>query len=111
MRGRDVVLYFAWSRPAQVAAILTTIEDRFPAIFELRRRLEVLARQRIDRSAPPHPFTQAGRDPFDALFPSGAETFAGTLLVCDTTLFSSTVGGLDDLHSLWSNVVQRPRRA
>jgi hypothetical protein len=74
-------------------------------------RMDVLARQRIDRSAPPHPFTQEGRDNFDALLQSGAETFAGTLLVCDTTLFSSTAGGVEDLRRLWSNVAQRPRRA
>ena len=73
-------------------------------------RLDVLARQRIDLSAPPHPFTREGRDRFDALLQSQATTFAGTLLVSDTTLFSSTVGGIDDLRRLWSNIVQRPAR-
>ncbi len=74
-------------------------------------RMNVLARQRIDLTAPPHPFTRDGRDRFDALLQSGPETFAGTLLVSDTTLFSSTAGGLDHLRRFWSNVVQRPRRA
>ena len=37
MRGRRVLLYFAWSRPAEISAPLIVIEDRFPAIFELRR--------------------------------------------------------------------------
>jgi hypothetical protein len=70
-------------------------------------RLDVLARQRIDLTAPPHPFTQNGRATFDALLQSKPETFAGTLLVCDTTLWSSTAGGLDSLRRFWSNVVGR----
>ena len=37
MRGRQVLLYFAWSRPAETSAPLAVIDDRFPAIFELRR--------------------------------------------------------------------------
>src|ERR1700677_570688 len=37
MRGRKVLLYFAWSRPAEPGAPLAVIEDRFPAVFELRR--------------------------------------------------------------------------
>lgn len=74
-------------------------------------RMNVLARRRIDPAAPPHPFTQDGRDRFDALLQSAPDTFGGTLLVGDTTLFSSTAGGLTDLRRLWSNVVLRPRRA
>jgi hypothetical protein len=73
-------------------------------------RMEVLARQRIDLTAPPHPFTQGGRQSFDALLQSRPEAFAGTLLVSDTTLWSSTAGGVDSLRRLWSNVVQRPAR-
>jgi hypothetical protein len=60
-------------------------------------------------SAPPHPFTQAGRTSFDAILQSRPETFAGKLLVCDTTLFSSMAGGIENLRRLWANVVQRPR--
>src|SRR5271170_4268505 len=37
MRARKVLLYFAWSRPAETGAPLAVIEDRFPAVFELRR--------------------------------------------------------------------------
>src|ERR1700677_737752 len=37
MRGRKALLYFAWSRPAETSAPLAVIEDRFPAVFELRR--------------------------------------------------------------------------
>jgi hypothetical protein len=74
-------------------------------------KLDVLARQRIDLNAPPHPFTQDGRSTFDALLQSRAGVFAGTLLVGDTTLWSSTAGGVDSLRKLWSNVVTRPRHA
>src|ERR1700691_6218029 len=37
MRSRQVLLYFAWSRRAETSAPLAVIEDRFPAVFELRR--------------------------------------------------------------------------
>src|SRR5580698_7526039 len=37
MAGRQVAMYFAWSRPDEVAAPLGILEDRFPALFELRR--------------------------------------------------------------------------
>jgi hypothetical protein len=71
-------------------------------------RLDVLAQQPIDQTAPPHP---AGRTSFDALLQSRPETFAGTLLVCDTTMFSSNAGGLDSLRRLWTNLLSRPARA
>ncbi len=74
-------------------------------------RMQVLARQRIDLSAPPHPFVRGGRESFDALLQSSPDTFAGRLLVCDTTMFSSTAGGLDSLRRFWANIVQRPRRS
>jgi hypothetical protein len=73
-------------------------------------RLDVLARQKIDLSAPPHPFTQSGRSSFDALLQSRLDTFAGKLLVCDTTMFSSTAGGVENLRRFWANVIQRPER-
>jgi len=37
MSDRGLLLYFSWSRPAETAAPLVDIDDRFPAIFELRR--------------------------------------------------------------------------
>jgi hypothetical protein len=80
-------------------------------IGEAVARMEVLARQKIDMTAPPHPFTQDGRSSFDALLQSRPETFAGKLLVGDTTLFSSTAGGVENLRKLWSNLVERPRRS
>ena len=70
-------------------------------------RLDVLARQRIDMAAAPHPFTKDGRESFDALLQSRPETFAGTLLVSDTTLWSSTAGGEESLRRLWSNLLER----
>jgi len=73
-------------------------------------RLDVLARQKIDLAAPPHPFTR-DRASFDAMLQSRPDTFAGSLLVCDTTLWSSTAGGLDSLRQFWTNVVQRPQRS
>ncbi|WP_176057331.1 hypothetical protein [Paraburkholderia sp. BCC1876] len=76
---------------------------------EAVEKLDVLVRQRIDLHAPPHPFT-ANRSTFDALLQSRPDTFAGSLLVSDTTLWSSTAGGVDSLRELWTNVVQRPLR-
>lgn len=73
-------------------------------------RMEVLARQAIDMAAPPHPFTQDGRSSFDALLQSRPDSFAGKLLVCDTTMFSSTAGGVDNLRRLWSNLLSRSNR-
>lgn len=76
---------------------------------EALAKIDVLARQKIDLTAPPHPFTR-DRQTFDALLQSRPEAFAGTLLVGDTTLWSSTAGGVDSLRRLWTNVIQRPRR-
>jgi hypothetical protein len=73
-------------------------------------RMDVLARQKIDLTAPPHPFTQGGRSSFDALLQSRPDAFAGKLLVCDTTMFSSTAGGIENLRRFWANVIQRPER-
>src|SRR5271154_6353607 len=39
MAGRKVVVYYAWSRPGEVAAPLEIIENRFPTLFESRRML------------------------------------------------------------------------
>ncbi len=75
-----------------------------------QERMDVLARQSIDLAAPPHPFTQGGRSNFDALLQSRPSTFAGKLLVCDSTMFSSTAGGVENLRRLWSNVIERPSR-
>lgn len=39
MTHRKVILYYAWSRPAETGAPLEVIENRFPALFESRRML------------------------------------------------------------------------
>lgn len=70
-------------------------------------KLDVLARQKVDLTAPSHPFT-CSRATFDALLQSRRGTFLGSLLVCDATLWSSTAGGTDSLQRLWANVLQRP---
>lgn len=72
-------------------------------------RMDVLARQRIDLTAPPHVFARDGRRTFDALLQSSPEVFMGTLLVSDTTLWSSTAGGVDSLRRFWSNITGRSR--
>lgn len=82
----------------------------FERLGETLTKLDVLARQKIDLAAPPHPFTADGRATFDALLQSKPETFAGTLLVGDATLWSSTAGGVNSLQTFWSNVVGRPRQ-
>ena len=74
-------------------------------------KLDVLARQPIDLGAPPHPFTAGGRHDFDALLQSKPGVFPGRLLICDTTTWSSTVGGLDSLQRFWRNVVLLKRAA
>jgi hypothetical protein len=74
-------------------------------------KLDVLVRQKIDLTAPPHPFTRDGRATFDALLQSRPGTFAGHLFVGDATLWSSTAGGVDSLRRLWTNVVERPVRS
>jgi hypothetical protein len=71
-------------------------------------KLDVLVRQKINLTAPPHPFTRNGRVTFDALLQSRPDVFAGNLLVGDATLWSSTAGGVDSLRRFWTNVVGRP---
>lgn len=43
MAGRRVALYFAWDRPQETCAPLERLNDRYPALFELRRALWPLA--------------------------------------------------------------------
>jgi len=70
-------------------------------------KLDVLVRQKINLTAPPHPFTRNGRTTFDALLQSKPGIFAGNLLVGDVTLFFSTAGGVDSLRQFWTNIVER----
>jgi hypothetical protein len=77
----------------------------FERLNRSRDRLDVLARQSIDLTAPPHPFAEGGQADFDALLQTKAGVFPGRLLICDATMWSSTVGGLESLQRLWRNVV------
>jgi len=72
---------------------------------ESASKFDVLARQAIDLDAPPHPFTEGGRNTFDALLQTKKDVFAGSLLVCDATTWSSTAGGFESLRRFWQNVV------
>jgi hypothetical protein len=83
----------------------------FERLPDAMTKLDVLARQKISLTAPPHPFTRDGRATFDALLQSRPDTFAGDLLVGDATLWSSTAGGVESLRRLWTNVVERPARS
>ncbi len=83
----------------------------FERLGDSATKLDVLARQPIDPAAPPHPFTAGGRRDFDALLQSSPGVFPGHLLICDTTTWSSTVGGLDSLERFWRNVVTLGARA
>ncbi len=83
----------------------------FQRLEDSPAKLDVLARQFIDLSAPPHAFVRSGHATFDALLQSRPEIFAGALLIGDATLWSSAAGGLDSLRRLWTNVVQRPRQS
>jgi hypothetical protein len=82
----------------------------FERLGDSEAKLDVLARQLIDPGAPPHPFTAGGRRDFDALLQSNPDVFRGRLLICDTTIWSSTAGGLDCLQRFWRNVVQLPTK-
>jgi hypothetical protein len=69
-----------------------------------RELLEVLVRQNIDPKAPAHPFWAAGHTQFDAMLQATAAAAAGSLIVADATLWSSTAGGMESLERLWCNV-------
>jgi hypothetical protein len=77
----------------------------FERLGDSVEKLDVLARQKIDLGAPPHPFTAGGRHDFDALLQSRPDVFPGRVLICDTTIFSSTAGGVDSLQRFWRNSV------
>jgi hypothetical protein len=83
----------------------------FERLGDSASKLDVLARQPIDLGAPPHPFTAAGRGDFDALLQSRPEVFPARLLICDTTTWSSTTGGVESLQRFWKNVALLKRAA
>jgi len=70
--------------------------------------VHVLARQLINRAAPPHPIFE-DRDRFDAMLwvaPDAGRK--GHVLVCDATLWSAAFGGDPSLRAFWRNVATLP---
>jgi hypothetical protein len=78
----------------------------FEMLGDSPHKLDVLVEQPIDLEAPPHPFIKQGRKTFDALLQSKPNVFAGRLLICDATLWTSTNGGLGSLRQFWANVTR-----
>jgi hypothetical protein len=66
--------------------------------------LRVLGRQRVDPTRP-HPFTEAGNSEFNALIwmPPHRER-AGSIVLVDSTNFTTLFGGTDSLKNLWHNL-------
>ncbi len=84
MSARRVLLYFAWSRPAETNAPLTVIDDRFPALFELRRlfypRFEELAdRDDVDQGS--RVFSTISRSRISPLSAEQAEALTGSPVI------------------------------
>ena len=107
--------------PVDVAAIdrrrllagVSTLNDHphlphFERLNGSSELLEVLVKQRIECSAPPHPFSAEGRSHFDAVLQARPEVAAGSLIVADATLWSSAAGGSESLERLWRNVALAP---
>jgi hypothetical protein len=69
--------------------------------------VRVLATQRIDLEAPPHPWVQAGNTEFNALVwlpPNGKR--AADVLVTDLTRFMALFGDKENLQKFWRNLAQ-----
>jgi hypothetical protein len=78
----------------------------FEMLGDSPHKLDVLVQQSIDLEAPPHPFIKQGRKTFDALLQSKPNVFAGRLLICDATIWTSTNGGLGSLRQFWANITR-----
>jgi|SRR5712671_6438988 len=70
--------------------------------------LEVIAQQPINLLASRHPFVEAGNRTFNAFLQARSGIFAGSLFVCDATLWSSAFSGLESLQFLWRNLARMP---
>jgi hypothetical protein len=70
------------------------------------QKLDVLVRQVVDLEAPAHPFSKTGRKTFDAMLQSKPNVFAGRLIICDATIWTSTNGGLGSLRQFWANIAR-----
>jgi len=70
--------------------------------------VRVLARQLINPQATRHPFVEAGNRWFNVLlFIPPARRRAGSILVCDATLWSAAFGGTGSLAQFWRNLARR----
>jgi hypothetical protein len=78
----------------------------FDMLEDSPQKLDVLVEQLVDLEAPQHPFTKQGRKSFNALLQSKPNIFAGRLLICDATLWTSTNGGLGSLRQFWANITR-----
>ena len=80
----------------------------FERLGDAIHKVDVLARQKIDPAAPLHLFIRGGCTTFDAVLQSRPGVFLARVLIGDTTLYSSTAGGVESLQRLWANILQRP---
>ncbi|MEI9987192.1 MAG: hypothetical protein WDN69_31000, partial [Aliidongia sp.] len=105
-------------RPLDALGLLREVEafnlhahlPQLERIGEAVSRMDVLARQLIDPTAPPHPAMPAGRTSFDALLQSRAEVFAGSCWYAIRPCSAPPPAVLDSLRRLWSNILSRPKR-
>jgi hypothetical protein len=71
------------------------------------KSVDILARQKINPDPNrPHPFREEGHAEFNALLRCRPEGIAGSLYVCDATLWSSAFRGLDSLRAFWANLAR-----
>ncbi|GGQ19902.1 hypothetical protein [Streptosporangium pseudovulgare] len=69
--------------------------------------VQVLGRQPIDLTRPPHPFVEAGNTEFNMFLwlpPRGDR--AGDVIFADSTIFSSLFGIDDSLRAFWNNLLR-----
>ncbi|MFI9590516.1 hypothetical protein [Nonomuraea sp. NPDC052265] len=71
--------------------------------------IQVLGRQPIDLTRPPHPFTEAGNTEFNTfLWMPPAGDRAGDVIFADSTIFSSLFGVDESVRAFWNNIVSAP---
>jgi hypothetical protein len=88
------------------------MHPHLPHLFvppQIVTQVDVLAQQQINLGAPIHPFIEAGNRVFNALLQLQSSSYAGQILVCDATLWSSAFGGLESLQAFWRNLARLPK--
>jgi hypothetical protein len=83
------------------------VHPHLPHLFvppEISSKVDELVKQPINLTASPHPFTQEGNRYFNALLQCRGDQQAGSLFVCDATLWSSAFQGLQSLRAFWRNL-------